>query len=74
MTIEITDTQIRKLETEAGEHGDLEQVEICRKALAGDSDARAECARVIEEAQAHSALYTSDTAQRSGPWARRSRD
>jgi hypothetical protein len=37
---------IRLLSNEAGEHGDLEQVAICERALAGDDDAIAECIRV----------------------------
>ena len=49
--IEITDTQIEQLRTEAGQAGDNEQVEICNRALVGDTEARAECARVIAEAQ-----------------------
>lgn len=46
--------RIERLETEAGEHGDLEQVEICRRALAGDEGAIAECERVLRDAEAHS--------------------
>lgn len=48
---DITDEQIRSLRTEAGSAGDREQVEICTRALNGDRQARAECARVIGEAQ-----------------------
>lgn len=44
---EITDTQIETLLTEASAAGDSEQVAICRRALDGDTEARAECARVI---------------------------
>lgn len=48
----ITDTQIRQLRNEAGEAGDIEQVEICDRALAGDEDACEECARGIADAAA----------------------
>ena len=48
----ITDTQIRELSTESGNAGDLEMVEICDRALAGDDLARAECERVIADALA----------------------
>lgn len=52
----ITDDQIRALETEAGAAGDLDMAAICRVAL-GEEDgdeaaARAECVRVIREAEA----------------------
>jgi len=47
---EITSDQITSLMREAGEAGDLAQVAICRKALDGDDDAIAECARVLAEA------------------------
>lgn len=47
---EITDEQIEALRYEAGIAGDAEQVRICRAALAGDEDARRECAEVIAEA------------------------
>lgn len=46
----ITDRRIRALSTEAGEHGDLEMVAICERALAGDEQARRECTRVIADA------------------------
>ena len=36
MTSEITDTQIKKLRTESGEAGDLEQCAICTRALGED--------------------------------------
>ncbi len=48
---EITDTQITTLSTEAAQAGDLAQVAICERAMAGDDDARAECARVIAAGQ-----------------------
>lgn len=47
-----TDEQIRTLSTEAGEAGDLEQVALCDNALAGDDEARAECAKAIRAASA----------------------
>ena len=47
----ITDWQIRTLSDDAADHGDHEQVEICHRALNGDDAARAECARVIAEAE-----------------------
>lgn len=47
----ITDSDIRDLQTEAGESGDRAQVALCRKALAGDSAARHECEVVILEAR-----------------------
>ena len=52
MNTEITREQISKLSDEAGEHGDMEQVEICRRALDGDADAVAECQRAIDRALA----------------------
>jgi len=39
--------QIRKVSAEAAEHGDLEMVAICDRALAGDAEALAECVRVL---------------------------
>lgn len=48
----ITDEQIEALSTEAASAGDLEQVAICERALAGDDAARAECALVIGDAAA----------------------
>lgn len=49
---EITDEQLERLEQEAGSAGDLEMAATCRRALDGDTAARAECARVIRDAQA----------------------
>lgn len=49
----ITDDQIRTLSDEAGAHGDLEMVAICQRAIAGDTDAIAECVRVIQSAEAN---------------------
>lgn len=51
MTVAVTDEQIGQLRTEAGEHGDLEQVALCDRALSGDDAARRECERVIEDAE-----------------------
>lgn len=48
----VTSRQIRTLSNEAAEHGDLDQVAICDRALAGDAEAIAECAKVISAAQA----------------------
>jgi hypothetical protein len=48
----VADSDIRDLQTEAGEAGDRAQVALCRKALAGDAAARAECEAVILEARA----------------------
>lgn len=48
----ITDSQMEALREEAGAHGDLEQVAICDRALDGSEADRAECARVIAEAEA----------------------
>lgn len=48
----LTTDQIRQLRTEAGQAGDLDQVALCDKALAGDREAREECARVISDTEA----------------------
>lgn len=48
----VTNSQIRALRAEAAAAGDVEQVQICDRALKQDQDARAECARVIAEAEA----------------------
>lgn len=48
----ITTEQIETLRSEAGQHGDMEQVAVCDKALAGSKKAIAECARVIADAEA----------------------
>lgn len=42
-----TESVIVALQTEAAEAGDLEQVALCEKALAGDRDAYCECIRVV---------------------------
>ncbi|MCP4967389.1 MAG: hypothetical protein GY926_19425 [bacterium] len=52
MSDPITDDQIDALETEAGEHGDLEMVAICRRARDGSKSARQEVARCIDAARA----------------------
>ncbi len=44
--------QIKQLLTEAVEHGDTEQVEICRRAIDGDEASLAICLRVIKDAEA----------------------
>lgn len=49
---EVSDEQIEQLLQEAGQAGDQKMVEICRWALNGDEQARAQCADVIEEARA----------------------
>lgn len=55
----ITLAQIEALRTEAGEHGDIDQVAICDRALAGDASAVAECERVIRDATAQDDVGTS---------------
>ena len=47
----ITTAQIRALSDEAGAHGDLEQVEVCERALNGSIKAIAKCVRVIRSAE-----------------------
>ena len=42
-----TNVQLWALRREAGEYGDLGQVELCTRALAGDVDAIEECRAVI---------------------------
>jgi hypothetical protein len=49
----VTNEQIDALRTEAGTAGDTAQVALCERALAGDEEAREECARVIAEAAAN---------------------
>jgi hypothetical protein len=51
----LTTKQILALRTEAGQHGDRRQVALCDAALEGDESARAECARVISDAEAQRA-------------------
>lgn len=57
----ITNEQIERLRVEAAAAGDTDQVAMCDRALDRDSDramsvaaARAECARVIADAEAQS--------------------
>ena len=52
----ITAADIRALRDEAGQAGDLEQVEICTQALDGSEDAWAECERVIADAAAQAPI------------------
>ncbi len=52
--------QVEALRTEAGEHGDLNQVAVCDRALAGDEDAIAECQRVIASASASAWIEMDD--------------
>lgn len=48
----VTDDQIEALGVEAGNAGDDKQVELCRRALAGDERARERCADIIADAKA----------------------
>lgn len=48
----ISDEKIEALRSEAGEHGDLDMVEICDNALGGDEHALRECQRVLDDAAA----------------------
>jgi hypothetical protein len=48
----ITDEQISKLCVEAGEHGDMDMVRVCRKAINGSKAAKAKCAKVLNDAAA----------------------
>lgn len=45
-------TRISALRSEAGQWGDLAQVEICDRAIDGDTDAIADCQSVMDEAAA----------------------
>ncbi len=47
----VSDAGIADLEAEAGSAGDSAMAALCRAALHGDTDARAECARVILDAR-----------------------
>jgi hypothetical protein len=49
--MEIRDEQVRALRDAAAGAGDLEQVKVCDRALAGSARARRECAKVITYAQ-----------------------
>ena len=48
----ITDDQIRTLRDEAGNHGDLEMVSICDRALNGSEPHVRECVECIADAEA----------------------
>lgn len=48
----ITDAQIIALKYEAGCHADTEMVDICQRALDGDTEALAECVAVIRDYEA----------------------
>lgn len=50
----LTDEQIDRLHTEAGNAGDERMARICERALDGDEAAKRECARVIADAAAMS--------------------
>jgi len=61
--------QLQTLHQEASDHGDLEQVAICDRAMAGDAAAIDECARVLADAMAAAwepALSTAWDAARGG--------
>lgn len=47
----VTDEQIEALRREAAEAGDEDMLGFCDEALIGHRNARAECARVIAEAE-----------------------
>lgn len=49
----ITDTQIEQLSRESAEAGDMTQVRLCERALAGRRSARRVCAKAIAEASAN---------------------
>ena len=49
---DVDDESIAALMTEAGAAGDLAQVRLCKRALAGDQRARAACVEVILDARA----------------------
>ena len=51
-TTPITRKQVEQLRDEAGEHGDLDMVAVCDRALDGDAAAWAECEQVIRWARA----------------------
>ena len=53
---EPTRRQIQALSDEAASHGDLEQVELCERALDGDMAARRECAKAIANAAAQESM------------------
>lgn len=47
----VTNEDIRALMSEAGEHGDIAAVKVCRAALNGSGSARTRCAKWIESAR-----------------------
>lgn len=47
----VSDLDIEHLRQEAAQHGDTDQVALCKAALRGDSAARKACAEVIEHAR-----------------------
>lgn len=49
---DITRSQIIALRDEAAAHGDIEMVDICERALEGDTAAMIKCYRVISDARA----------------------
>lgn len=50
MNIEATlEANIEKLATAAGEHGDIDQVELCRKALLGNKEALWACIEALAD-------------------------
>lgn len=46
----MTDKHLSDLERSATENGDTRQAELCRAALSGDVDARAQCQAVLADA------------------------
>lgn len=46
-----TTQRIEQLRIEAGQAGDTEMIETCRRALAGSATARRECMRIISDTQ-----------------------
>ena len=49
--VTVTDEQIESLEQAAGRGGDMEQVRLCRKALAGNKSAWKACEKAIRNGQ-----------------------
>lgn len=56
----VTDRQIEALLVEAGIAGDSKQARLCKKALNGDAESRAQCERVIGDAVAMSEVYANE--------------
>jgi hypothetical protein len=64
----LTETQIDDLSAEAGTHGDMKLVAICRRAAMGSQRARAAVARILRDAKiSDSRLYDAATATDIGP-------